>query len=67
MPMGGTWKGESPMDQGADSVTSRQDSFTPVLKRSDGKVFWEQGCQNNGMKKRYEGDEGFDRRVLKVF
>ena len=65
--MGGMLNGDSPMDQGADSITSRQDSFTPVLKRSGGKVFWEHGGQNNSVKKRYEGDEGFDKRLLKVF
>jgi len=37
------------------------------LKRSDGKVFWEHGVQNNSVKKRYEGDEGFDKMLLKVF
>lgn len=31
------------------------------------KFFWEHGVKNNGLQKRFEGGEGYEKRLLKVF
>jgi hypothetical protein len=32
-----------------------------------GKFFWEHGVKNNVLQKRFEGGEGYEKRLLRVF